>query len=94
MGVEQSSGGGGHVDVVVETDRRRTLYEIKTAATARGCIREAVGQLLDYALWAEGPLCTRICVVGEPAPDERTATHLQKLNARFPVELAYRQVRI
>lgn len=93
VGVEQPApGGGGRIDVLVQDDSLRIVFEIKTATTARGCIREAVGQLLDYGCWPGGSKVDRLIVVGEPSimPDE--ALYLSELNRRFPLPIAYRSV--
>jgi hypothetical protein len=71
---------------------RTMLYEIKTAATARGCIRDALGQLLDYGFWPDTPATTHLYVVGEPPLDAITARYLTKLNTCFPAPIAYRQI--
>jgi hypothetical protein len=41
------------VDLSIQTSEGDVLFELKTAPTARTCIREALGQLLDYAHYAE-----------------------------------------
>lgn len=92
VGVEQPAPGGGIADAVAETADGLILFEIKTAATARGCVREALGQLLDYGCWPGAPLPVELCVVGEPALDASTARYIDALNARFPVPLTYRSV--
>ena len=93
VGVEQPApGSGGRIDVLVETDVRRIVYEIKTALTARGCIREAMGQLLDYGCWPGSRPTDQLVVVGEPKlePDEEAFLH--EINLRFPRPIAYRSV--
>ncbi len=85
---------GGLIDLLVITPDRCAVYEIKTAATARGCVREAMGQLLEYGCWPDGLEATELCVVGEPELDASTAAYLDALNRQFPVRLAYRQVKM
>lgn len=92
VGVEQVAPGGGIADAVAKTSRGLVLFEIKTAATARGCVREALGQLLDYGCWPGVPRPVELCVVGEPALDGSTAEYIEALNARFPVPLTYRSI--
>jgi hypothetical protein len=41
------------MDVVVRLGIRYWFYEIKTALSARACIREALAQLLEYSYWPE-----------------------------------------
>lgn len=92
VGGEHPAPGGGTIDVIVRTDAARILFEIKTASTARGCIREALGQVLDYACWPGGPPVDRVVVVGAEAPTAAEAAYLARLNQRFPVPLEYRHV--
>ena len=94
VGVEQAAPGGGVVDMVADTAAGRILFEIKTASGARGCIREAMGQLLDYGCWPGTPKPAGLCVVGEPEINETTRRYLENLNQRFPVPLTYRRVRL
>jgi hypothetical protein len=39
------------IDVVVNDNVGLYFYEIKTALTARDCIRQAMGQILYYDFW-------------------------------------------
>lgn len=55
VGAEMPNGVGALMDVAVRTDEGLWIYEIKTGASARGCIREAIGQLLEYAFGPEHP---------------------------------------
>lgn len=77
------------IDLVLETNEGLWFYEVKTAATARSCLREAIGQLLEYALWPTGPTPSRLIVVGEPPLDRAGAAYLGRLNERFPIPLSY-----
>ena len=49
VATELSDARGGSIDLVVCCDGELEFYEIKTAATAKQCVREAMGQLLEYA---------------------------------------------
>lgn len=68
------------------------FYEVKTAGSVRGCLREAIGQLLEYALWPGATRPSRLIVVGEPAPDADANAYLGALNAAFPLPISYRQL--
>lgn len=92
VAVEREAPGGGKIDAIVLTERLRILFEIKTASTARGCIREALGQLVDYACWPGGPAVNGIVIVGSSPITPATAAYLDRLNERFPVPLSYRDV--
>lgn len=77
------------IDLVYEEGDELWFYEVKTAGTARQCLREAIGQLLEYALWPGSPRPTKLIVVGESAPDQDTDVYLKALNGKFPVALEY-----
>ena len=66
--------------------------EIKTGATVRSCLREALGQLLEYALWPGATKPARLVVVGTPPLEGDAIPYIEKLNKAFPVSVAYRQV--
>lgn len=80
VGWEQAAAGGGSIDALVLSTSMRTLYEIKTAATARGCVREAMGQLLEYGCWPGALEPSGLVVVGEPDPDPQTTEYLRHLS--------------
>jgi len=48
---EQPSGVGTLIDIVVKIQDEYWFYEIKAALTPRACLREAIGQLLEYGFW-------------------------------------------
>lgn len=92
VGIEHPAPSGGRIDVIVRTGAARRLYEIKTAATARGCIREAIGQLLDYACWPGGPPIAEIVIVGSEPSTTDVDVYLERLNRSFPIPVRYRHI--
>ena len=58
------------IDAVVKYESEYFFYEIKTANTAKSCIRQAIGQLLEYAYWPGEKRASRIIVVGEHSLNE------------------------
>jgi hypothetical protein len=81
----------GRVDVVVRRDSGYWFYEIKTASTARGCIREALPQLLEYSYWPGAQVANRLVVVGEPPLDRDSEQYLSTLRDRFGLPAEYEQ---
>jgi hypothetical protein len=69
-----------------------TFFEIKIAPSARSALREAVGQLLEYAYWPNAGRANELVVVGEAAPTEETKQYLDNLRRRFGLGLSYRQL--
>ena len=60
--------------------------------SARLCIRQALGQLMEYGFWpgAAGP--AKLFVVGEPPLDGKAEKFLQSLREKFKIPIYYRQV--
>ena len=85
---------GGRIDVVVMRGEEYWFYEIKTAMSARGCIGEALSQLLEYSFWPGAQIAERLIVVGEPALDEESKSYLARLRERFNLPLEYQQLRL
>lgn len=79
------------VDVVARHGAALWFYEVKTSATVRGCLREAIGQLLEYALWPGATRPERLVVVGEPPLTASAVAYLAVLNETFPIPIEYRQ---
>ena len=90
---EHPTGRGTLIDVVV---RHRagaySFYEIKTALSASACIREALGQVLEYAYWPGGQEPHRIVICGEGRLEKEGRAYLRRLNERFGLPLAYEQI--
>lgn len=88
---------GGRVDMVVNEGDALTLYEIKTANTAFACVKEAMGQLLSYALvggLSEHYQMKAIVIVGEAAMDEQTQKLTERLTQQLDFECRYEQISI
>jgi len=90
---EFSNVGRTSVDVVVRQGNEYWFYEIKTADSARECLREALGQVLEYAFWPPGSrVVSRLIVVGEAAMDEDCEKYLQLLKKRFSLPVEYQRI--
>ncbi len=92
VGIEFEALGGGRVDAIVRTASERILYEIKTASTARGCVREAMGQLLDYGCWPGRVRATRLVIVGSAPRTDDVLEFLALLSGLVPLRIEYKQI--
>lgn len=92
VGTELPSGVGMSVDVVVRQKSEYWFYEIKTASSPRACLREALGQILEYAFWPGAQEATRLIIVGESAIDEDAEEYLKRLKKRFSLPIKYEQI--
>ena len=94
VGDEQQSGVGTKVDVVVRRRKGYWFYEIKTANSPRICLRQAIGQLLEYAFWPPTKEVARLIVVGQSAIDKDGREYLRRLNERFSLPIEYEQIAV
>lgn len=80
------------IDVVLKLGNSYHFYEIKTATTARACIRQALGQILEYSYWPGHQQAAKLIIVG-PAkiqPDE--LIYLEFLRNTFSLPLDYQAI--
>ena len=91
VGTENSSGNGMLIDLVFRNeDDSFNFYEIKTAHDPRTCIREAIGQLLEYAHWNGcGPEVKHLVIVGPNPMDDEAEKYLSELNERYGLPIRY-----
>lgn len=90
VGTENPSGPGS-VDLVVRQESVFTFYEIKTYSSIRRCIREAIGQLMEYAYWPGNDYARRLVIVSKNPPSDATKTYFQHLRSTFAIPLFYQQ---
>lgn len=94
VGTEIPSGAGTRLDVVLNVSGKYHFYEIKTAQSARACVREALAQLLEYSYWPGTLEAERLVVVGEPEADEECRNFLSVLRSRFSLPVYYCQFKV
>ena len=93
VATEQDTGIGTFIDAAVRhPDGTLWIYEIKTGYSPRACIREAIGQLLEYTNWPGGPEATQLIVIGERPLDDEGGRYLQRLRDRYALPISYEQV--
>lgn len=85
-----------NVDVIVTTPTERIFFEIKSDLEPREVIRQALGQLLEYAyhpLRRSEP-ASRLVIVGRCALRPLDQQYLDLLRSRFSLPLEYRVVSV
>lgn len=86
---EYFTGYGGRVDLVVEQTNQKWFYEIKPFDEPRKCLREAIGQLLEYAYWSSPEEPDRLVVVGKSELEQDGIDYLSRLRERFGLSVEY-----
>ena len=94
VGTEQPSGSGGRIDTVVKTKDGYTFFEIKVGQSLQTCIREAIGQLLEYSYWPNSMCAISLVVGGEPSLDSECRTYIEKLKRDLSIPISYRRIQI
>lgn len=88
---EQATADGTFIDVAVRQGSEYTYYEIKTGLSAQSCIREALGQLLEYSYWPGAQSAIRLVIVGEPPLDSNASAYLDNLRSNFSLPVEYQR---
>jgi hypothetical protein len=83
----------GWVDLTVRNKKQTILIELKTDPVAKRAIREALGQILEYAYFgSEAAQSSLALFIVAPGPLDREAEeYLSLLNHRFGLPLTYCQ---
>lgn len=86
---EGTTSSGRPADIIVKLLDGYELFEIKTALAPRDCVREALGQILEYAYWPGSPDFKALWIVGPSPIDNETQEHLNGLRERFGIPVGY-----
>jgi hypothetical protein len=70
------------------------FYEIKTGDTVRACLREAIGQLLEYSFWPGAQEAVRLVVADERPMEKSAEEYLRCLRTLFSLPIDYEQIAI
>lgn len=86
----------GFVDVIVRTKTEICLFEIKSDLEAKSVIREALGQILEYAYHPSRSYShsVRLVIVGRSKLPPAERTYLNRLRNEFNIPIDYRVVSI
>jgi len=93
VGTELATGNGTRVDVVLKQADGYWFYEIKTYHSPRACIRDAIGQLLEYSHWPNGLSAERLVVVGENTLDADGKQYLADLKSLYSLPIDYMHIK-
>ena len=91
VAAEHIMASGAPADLVVRHDDGYDIYEIKTAVSPRECVRQALGQIMEYAYWPGSPPVSTLWIVGPAPVDEQTQAYIATLQDRFGIPVRYRR---
>lgn len=81
-----------YIDMVLITLDKKIYYEIKTHSKVIYCLREAIGQLLQYCYYQKAdtyPFADELIIIGEPIPNKYDVKYLQMLRKKYNLNLFY-----
>ncbi len=90
---ENATGNATRVSVVLKSTDKCSFYEIKTCHSPVACIRDAIGQLLEYSHWPNGMPAGRLVVVGENKLDADGKQYLADLRSLYSLPIDYIHVK-
>lgn len=94
VGTEVPTGDGTSIDIVVKTKDFCWFYEIKTDSAVKGCIRQAIPQLLEYAYWqCDHNRADKLIITSPAAITPEAQRYLSFLRKSFKLRLYYEQVK-
>jgi len=91
---KENTFGRNRIDVVVNHNQEYYFYEVKVAGSAKSCLRQALGQLMEYAYWPGKRHAKKIVVAGEHPLDENSRNYLSFLRESFNLPVEYKQITI
>lgn len=77
------------IDALVETETHVTIYEIKPYEKAFSCIREGIGQLLDYSHHYTTTKPIKIVVVGPNEPHHHEKSFIDGIRSNLNIPFSY-----
>lgn len=90
LSIELTRFSGNIADLVTWVDEVNIcIYEVKTGATARRNIREAIAQLLDYALHSAQLTVEKLIIVSPVALKQKDLTFIRDLQRSINIPIAY-----
>ena len=77
------------IDAKKESDNEIIIYEIKPYQSAYTCIREGIGQLLDYSHQMKSKKNKQIIIVGPNEPEQRDIDFISELKSILQIKFSY-----
>lgn len=80
------------VDMVERTKDGLLYYEVKTGDEIRTCIREAIGQLLEYSYWPGATEAKPLIILTENKMTPKAYQYLKTLRERFSLPIYHQRL--
>lgn len=94
IGCDLPNNPGTYIDMVRKDGNSYVFYEIKTYNQLKKNIREAFGQLFEYAYWTRNKNVKEIVIVSDKKIENEAADYLSFLKKTFKIPISYLQQKI
>ncbi|MEP0936527.1 MAG: hypothetical protein ABJH44_05615 [Balneola sp.] len=95
VGTENPTGFGKQIDLVIsDPEKGDTFYEIKTASSALACIREAMGQIIEYCYYPDSQNAKRLVIVSPNKLSASDELYISHIRHSLGIELYYQRYSI
>ncbi|GAB4044325.1 hypothetical protein [Spirosoma jeollabukense] len=91
IGTENRTLYNSSIDIVRRDGEDLCFYEIKTYSSLKKCIREAIGQLMEYSYWTTGQLAKELIIVTTSPADAETRSYMKNLRQTLNLPIWYQQ---
>ncbi len=82
--------GDNRIDIVVNTKAGLIFYEIKTYPSIRTSIRQALGQIIEYATWPDQNRAKELIIVTQPTQEvDEVKAYMIHLRKQFNIPVFY-----
>jgi len=90
VGCDLPTGGGTYIDMVVQLPKSNYLiFEIKAYNDLRKSVREALGQILEYAYFTSKMRTKKLVIVSDKAATIQIENYFKQLRERFSIPIQY-----
>jgi hypothetical protein len=79
------------IDIVREDNGNYIFYEIKTYGSIQSCIREAIGQLMEYAYWTNNERAHKLIIVSLNPSTSSSSIYMEHIREKFGIPIFYQQ---
>jgi len=92
IGIEPVAHQRTRIDIVrIKEDKTCIFYEVKAYNSPKYCIRDALGQLIEYAYFPDVKKAKHLFVVSYTKADKNIEKYIKHLNEKFGIPIGYIQ---
>lgn len=79
------------IDIVRRDGEDYYFYEIKTHPSLKQCIREALGQIIEYSYWPDQQIAKELVIVSSHPVTQQVKEYIANLRNRLKLPITYQQ---